>query len=246
MEENAYVILDADTKEYTLENLKKVYSALSHLYGQIKGDRVERSLVNAVLGLSESIISDIGKRLDYNGTLQKEMEKRYGEIRKANLRIRELEEMVGSSKPIDGLKEQVKYLCENVEKFWQEQGFGRYIREFQITKYGGIDLKLSFGFDTMSSLFHDEKPVSRKEELAERIKSVQERGFELVRPKNESHYEMKDCDSNKAKLVEIIMNRFPSAKITKFQIRNHGGCDTELFVISEIEVYIRNMHELAE
>lgn len=246
MDENTFVILDADTKEYTLKQLKEVYSALSHLYGRINEDQAERSLVDAVLGVSESIISDIGKKLDYNGTLQKEMEKRYGEIRKANLRIRELEEMMGSSKPIDGLKEQVKHLCENVEGFWQGYGFGGYIREFYIGKYGGVDLKLSFSFDWLGSLVGDDKPASSREKLAERIKMVQDKGFELVRPKGERRYEMKDCDSNKAKLFDVIMNRFPSAKITKFEARNHGGCDEELFVISEIGVYIRNIHELAE
>ena len=244
MDNETKIVLDADAKEYALKAISEVYSGFSFLYNQLKEDQAERSLVDSVLGLSEHYIAKIGDRLGYNGTLKKELEERHVAIRTANLRIRELEQQLGSSKPINGFKEQVKYLGELIEKFWQDQGFGTYIKDFSLSKWGVLKLELTFSLDRDGSLLDDENPVSSREAHRQRIESLRERSFELLQEECR-RYEMRDCDSNKTKLIEIIRARFPSAVITRFEVRSMNR-NQDTFYISSIEFYIRDLMDLAE
>lgn len=244
MDDETRVALDADAKEYTLKQLVEVYSGLSFLYNQVKEDQVERNLIDSVMGLSEHYLAKIGEKLGYHGTLKKEVEERHAAIRAANLRIQELERMLGSSKPLDGLREQIKHLGEVVENFWQEQGFGSYISKFDIGKYGVIKMELTFSLDRGGTLIKDENPVSSREAHRQRIESLKEHGFELVK-QEDRHFEMKDTDSNKTKLIEIIKTRFPSAMVTRFDIHSMGR-NQDVYYISRIEVYIRDIMDLTE
>ncbi|OPX89448.1 MAG: hypothetical protein A4E53_01525 [Pelotomaculum sp. PtaB.Bin104] len=245
MDEETRVVLDPDAKEFTLKSIAELHSALGFLYDQIKKNQAERSLVDSVLGIAEHCIADAGKKLGYDGTIKKELEERHAAIRAANIRIRELEEQLGSSKPMDGFKEQVKHLAELVEKFWQSQGFGCYVRDFSLGKWGVLKLELTFSLDRADSvLFQEKHPVSKREAHKQRIQSLQDRDFMLLE-EEDRRYEMKDCDSNKAKLVEIIKNRFPSAVITRFDVRSMNR-NLDDYYISSIEVYIRDVMDLVE
>ena len=240
MSEETYIVLNPDDKEFVLKQLTKTYSALSVLYDVVKEDRAKRDLIDNVLGVSEYQLADLSKRLDYEGTLNKQIKERHAAIKAANVRIRELEKQLGSNRPLDGLEQQIKYLHDIVAEFWQSQGFGRYIKGFSVGPYGVLKLKLTFSIGKVGSSFSD-TPVSDRKTHHEQIESLQNQGFELLMENNQDH-EMKNSDTNKEKLINIIKTRFPSAIISRINAHSMG-LNQDMY-IRMIEVHIRNLTDL--
>lgn len=242
------VVLDADGKEYAVKRLRDVAFAAGHLASMLgsEDEIAPRSLANSVLGIMEHAVADLSPVLGYDTRLKQEIEERHVALRHANERIRELEGMLGASKPLDGFCEQTKYIAGVIKDWWEAQGFGsRYFPKFSIGEYGVIELTLVFDLEvgSHSSLFASKDPVSRRERDRERIEGVIGRGYDLIDCGRE-RYLMRDVDGNKAKLVSVLRDRFPSIHIHQFVAKTDVDNPNVYYYIKEIHIYIRNVTDL--
>jgi hypothetical protein len=143
--------------------------------------------------------------------------------------------MIGSTRPLDGLTEQVKLLNKAAEQFWYSQCFGSYIHKFDVTSHGSVNMKLTFSISHIGN-YNSEHPVSERKTLEQRVESLKERGFDLLHTEG-SQYEIADTDNNKGKVLRIIKAEYPSARIGNIKI-SCADPNKEEYYIREIEVYV--------
>lgn len=232
------VILNADQKAVALKGLKDLFFAAQQMHEWLSKDTLTEEMKGTLISLSESYISDVAKATDYESNLAKEKEKRYAEIRNANTRIHDLERQIADMKPIDGLKEQLAGLTRKIDEWWDELGFN-YISEMSFSKWGGLDIKFGFQLGRLSMLLSS-TPVSDKEEDADKIQQLRDKGFIFTEEDREAH--LADNDTNKKLLVQLLEERFPSIRITGMETWN-GRRNKEAH-IRYVTAYLGELNEI--
>jgi hypothetical protein len=252
MDENI-IKLNIDSKEVCLKALKDMNGQIGFFYDLIKKDQLTEEMRDNLSSLFEYSMSDLSKQTGYDSNSAKKVEEKHAEIRNLNLKIRELEEKLGSDDITDKVSAQIKHLTDLVEKWWDIDGF-KYIREIFVRPYGTLEITFGFSFNDFSSSYSD-KPITVKEKHKSWIEEVQERGFRLINSNRDVN--LIDDDHNRKLLAELIKNRFPSAKILqwenyavyktdKFQLRSVNVLIKELREVKALEEYVSKFHEIDE
>ncbi|QZN77358.1 hypothetical protein [Paenibacillus sp. DR312] len=235
------VVLNPDQKAVALKTLKDMFFAAKQLHDWIDTDALSREMAGILPSLIESHFTDISKQLNYESKLTKEKEERHQQIRAANMRVRELERQLGESKPIDGLKEQLRYLASTVSDWWNKYGF-HHVSDENFTEYGHYTARFCFMLDHLS--MYSDTPVTDKRTWKERIQELIEEGWDIVFQDGRRSPQLVDNDNNRARLVKLVQSRFPSAKIIK--TRNWRTDDDGVFTFRDVEVYIYDLQDIPE
>lgn len=240
--ENKIVKLDADSKEVCLKALKDINDQLGFMYQLIKEDKLNEEMRDTLSNLFEHSMADIAKKTGYDSLSAKVLEEKHKAVREANTKIHELERKLGSEDLTDKIKEQIKYLTDLVDKWWDIEGFN-FIREMYFRKYGSVEIELGFSFMDFSTRYSD-KPITAKEKHKSWIEEVQERGFKIESRKGDGAM-LVDCENNRQMLIDMIKNRFPSVKILQFENYNVSRKnDNELFQIRGLKILIRDLRDI--
>ncbi|AKG36114.1 hypothetical protein [Paenibacillus durus] len=240
MTHEANVTFTADDKAVVLKSTKDLFFAAKQLHEWISTDDLSQEMAGILPSLIESHFGEIAKQLGYESVLTKEKEERHREIRKANERIRELENQMGEARPVDGLKEQITHLTSIVSDWWREYGF-RHVSDAGLTQYGFYKAKFCFMLEYMGSTFSD-TPVTDKAQHKSRLEQLQEEGWNIGFDKRGNEPHLIDNDNNRTKLIKLIESRFPSAKIVR--TRNHYSDRRGHYEFRDIEVYIYDLHDI--
>lgn len=233
------LVLTDDEKAVSLKALKDIRFAAATLEEWIKGDHAEQGQADTIMSLLESYHSELAKPLKYESHLTKEREERYADIRRANQEIRQLKEQIGSSKPIDGLADQLRYLHDTVSKWWRVHGFN-FVTDEQFGPYS-YRARFCFQLDSLS-LYDEDKPVTGKKNRQARIKQFEEQGFEFVYDKHGEHPKLLGTNKNLELLCALITSRFPSAAIHNVQYWMDNDSNQPYF--RDMEVYIRDYSDI--
>ncbi|HDR4908338.1 TPA: hypothetical protein QCR48_004853 [Bacillus cereus] len=232
------VVLNADQKVVALKGLKDLFFTVQQMHEWLSKDNLTEEMKGTLISLSECYISDVAKATNYESNLAKEREERHADIRNANIRIRELEQQMANMKPIDGLKEQLAGLTRKIDEWWDELGFN-YISEMSFSKWGGLDIKFGFQLGRVSMLLSS-TPVSDKEDDADKIQQLRDKGFVFTEEDSEAH--LADNDTNKQLLVQLLEERFPSIRITGMETWN-GRRNKEAH-IRYVTAYLGELNEI--
>ncbi|QHW35795.1 hypothetical protein GZH47_33420 (plasmid) [Paenibacillus rhizovicinus] len=234
------VTMTADQEALANKSLKDIYGSVGHLHQLLKEGKLTYEMRNTLMSLIESYVSELGEPLEYAGTLKAEQEKRYKDIRRANGEIHRLREQLGSSKPIDGLDEQLGVLHDTVRDWWNNHGFC-YVSEDSFTQYG---YKVKFGFmlSSMERRSFTKTPVSDEQDHRNRLQELKDAGFEIYMDDDGRDPQLIDNDNNRQLLEQLIKSRFPSAQITSIQSwkANRRDC----FVVRYMDVTIRDYQDV--
>lgn len=241
MNQEQLIELTPDQKAVCLKTTKDMFFAVKQLHEWIEKDSLSKEMSGILPSLIESHFSDLSKLLNYESVLTKEKEERHLQIRKANERIRELENQLGEGKPIDGLKEQLKYLADIVSKWWNKYGF-HHVSDEEFTEYGQYKARFCFMLDHIS-MFSD-TPETDKKNKKDRLKELSDEGWDIVYDDNGRSPELLDNDNNRKRLIKLIEGRFPSAKVVR--TRNHYSNKNGDYKFRDIEVYIYNLRDIVE
>ncbi|HDX9587616.1 TPA: hypothetical protein ROX98_000531 [Bacillus pseudomycoides] len=231
------VVLNADQKAVALKGLKDLFFAAKQMHEWLSEGNLTEEMKGTLISVSESYISDVAKATNYESNLAKERAERHADIRQANMRIRELEQQMADIKPIDGLKEQLKSLTQKIDAWWDEIGFN-YISEMSFSKWGGLDIKFAFSLDRIRTF--SKTPVSDKEEDADKVQQLRDKGFIFTEEDRELH--LADNDTNKRLLVQLLEERFPSITITGME--TWSGRRNREAHIRYVTAYIGELHEI--
>lgn len=237
------VKFDPDQRAVLLKNTKDMMFAAKELHERISKDDLEANMSTVLPSLLESYFIEISKGMDYETHLVKEHEERHQEIRKANQRIRELEERLASDKPIDGLKEQLKYLHDFVYAWWSEVGF-RHVSDISFVGYGNMKIEFSFTMDTWSDSWSD-TPETDREKKVNKIKMLREQGYDLQpEEKGSRTWQVMDTPNNRKLLAELLTTRFPSINITKMESWCRGRGNQDVWTMWRMEAIIYDLHDI--
>lgn len=240
--EEKIVRLNEDEKAVLLKALKDLHHANGQLYGWVERDELTEDMSKILPSLIESHFSEIAKVVDYESHLLAEKEKRHEAIRNANMRIRELEEKLGSNKPVDGIKEQLHHLWKTVQSWWNTEGF-HHVSEECFYPYGGLKVEFHFMLDHYRS--YSKTPETDKRNKNEHIQFLRDKGFEFAdfeRDRSEKLH-LIDNPHNRKLLTSMLRGRFPSIEIHKWG--NHSSrSNPDTFLIWNIDASIVNLGDI--
>lgn len=194
-----------------------------------QGDELIRGVAQASLRITESNISELGKLLGACTEAEQEINRRHGELRAANIRIHELEAMMGQALDPAVIQMGLKSLDEQLNGWWNLEGFGL-VREIS---FGSYNCKVNFS----CSLFGDfhltdsPTPLTDKEQKALWRQSLVDRGFVLFEYSGDMH--LMDCEKTRATLYALFQNRLPGSRISRFiSHENKAGSSLDAIEVS--------------
>lgn len=240
--EGIKVVLTEDEKEVALKTVKDAHFAIQQLYSWLDGDTLTEEMKETLVSLVDYKVADIGEVLGVDTNSKEKVEEKHAEIRKANQKIRELEEKIGANNPIEGLKEQLKALSKLVDSWWDRDGFG-YIKEQKFTSYGNFEAVLGVSFHSFSSSF-SKTPASDRLTKKEWIQSLKDKGYQLYEKERVSDIELIDCPENRKLIEEEIENRFPSAMVHGWESRRILNAPGSVYELSAIKVNILDLTDI--
>jgi hypothetical protein len=240
-----YVVLNEDQKAMLLKDTKDLFFAAKQLHEWLEKGQLLKDMSAVLPSLIESHFVSISKALDYSSHLTKEHEERHIEIRRANQRAHDLEKQLASSKPIDGLAEQLEGLYRTVYDWWKDEGF-RHISDVDFTSHGSMKVEFSFMLDTSSDVLFSDTPVTNAKNKVNKIKKLIEDGFELEKEsENSRSWEVMDTPNNRRLLSVMLIKRFPSINISKIDSWAKGGKNNnEKWTIWRIEAYVHDLRDI--
>lgn len=236
------VVLNEDQKVVLLKALKDIHFATSQLHEWVKKDSLSEEMSKSLPSLIESYFSEAASVLNYESHLLEEKEKRHKDIRRANQTIRELEEKLGSTRGVDGLKEQLKHLSDKVSQWWDEEGFN-HVSEQRFTPYGGLRMEFCFMLEHFTT--YSKTPVSDKITQEEHIQSLRDMGFEFA-DFEKSRSEKLDLilnEKNCTLLTHLLQERFPSLEIHGWGNRRSYS-KPEVFTIKHVDATIYDLGDI--
>ncbi|PFT46233.1 hypothetical protein [Bacillus cereus] len=241
MEEKKFE-LNEEQKSVLLKALKDIHFANAQLREWVRKDSLSVEMSKTLPALIESYFSEASEVLDYESYLLEEKEKRYVEIKKANQTIHELQIKLGSEKPIDGLKEQLKFLSEIVRDWWNIEGFN-HVNEIKYYPYG--EMRVEFCFMLEHYRIYSKTPLADKRSRAEHIQYLRDQGFEFAdfEKGRSEKLNLIDNHQNRTLLLEMLTERFPSIEVHSFS--NHSSySNKEVFIIRHIDASICNLADI--
>jgi hypothetical protein len=238
MNEDGQRFLDSDDVAVVLREIHEVQHALENIAQVLKcGKPLQHELALNVLRISEFRLTDVARiiGIETDGTV--EMEKRYAQLRAANVRIQALETQIGSVQAPELTQLSLRNLHRHLNAWWDLDGFG-HISEIHFGPYG-CAVKFSCALFGAAALADSSTPVSDMEREKLWHESLRQKGFILVNQGGETS--LADCDTNRHALCELITTRLPSAKVTSMDNIHRNQCG---FVLRSVDVHIQNITEI--
>ena len=131
MEQEPLVTLDEDQKAVALIELQELHRVASYLYESVKKDQLTEEMRRVLCSLCEAHTTRAAEILGYDLDLTEEREKRYVEIRTANMRIHELEKQLGCCDITNVVPKKLQLLSRLIRDWWGMEGFG-YVSDIRI------------------------------------------------------------------------------------------------------------------
>jgi hypothetical protein len=233
------VKLNIDQKKTVLNELKDIIRTSAQISKWIEQDSLTLSMVGDMVGLVEFQYTDIAKILGYETHLIKERDERYHEIRDVKNRNYELEQMIASLKPIEGLKEQLNQLSNIVSEWWKSDGFD-FVSDFRFYSGGSAAMKFCFMLNNgYSSGITSTRRHLTKDQY---IKQIKENGYEIKEIEGTGLVVL-DTLNNRMLLRNLLVDRFPSIRLNSFG--NHAvGKHDDIYILDGIDATIFDLRDI--
>jgi len=237
IEKEKLVVLSDDDKKVALKRLTSIYNTTGELYNQLKNSELTEEMKETLFSLLESYTSEASKVMKYDSQATARILERYADIRNANKRIQELEEMLANTTPVTGLKELLYSMHRALYDWWEEQGFNLVTDD----EFGNYGYKGKFCLDTSYISFDSTRPVTEEKEHKSRLEQMIEEGYEFVK-EDRREYVLIDTPKNRELITKIVKDKFPSFEIYKWE--NWKLHKADGFKLRSFEGYIRDFNEL--
>lgn len=231
--------LSADQQAVAAKKIRDINGAIGTILSLLKEEKpVDAELATNCVKVAEFNLADLCKALGVETFSAAEREKRYADLRAANIKIRDLEAQLGATLSPQATQHAIKNTADRLNMWWQTEGFG-YVHELGFGAYGVCHGEFSCSLRGSSFLFDSDTPVTDRKTKAEWLASLRERGFKLAQDGRD--WVLVDCDSNRQALLDLVSTRIPSAKV--FRFANFSRDNEKGFALRHAEIYI---YELAE
>ncbi len=234
-------VLSPDEQAVALRELREEVSAMAYLADLVKkGEPLDLELAYNILSLKESRLSQLAKLLGIELDSAAARDARYADIRAANLKVRELEKLLGQGASAAQTQAHLSVLGDKLNYWWDVHGFG-HVSKMNFTRYGALELELSCMLFGTRVLTHSTAPVTEKQTYEQWVQSLTERGFELATVEGERDPSVIDCDSNRALLRALVAEHLPSAQVvsTSNHYDRSGVC-----TLRDLHVYVHKLSDV--
>lgn len=233
-------VLDEDQSAVLRREVSSMLFALRHLAEMcVPGAPVQRQLIHSILYTSESRLAELGTITGVETDSAAERVRRYAEIRKANLRVHELERQLGGAVTAEQTKQAVAHLISKLNHWWRHEGLGL-VREASLDTWGGLTVTLSCMLFGTTPLTNSSTPVADKAARAAWLKSLEERGFVLADGSGKIGH-LAACEASRDALVRLVKGALPSAQFQN--IKTTMGAK-QVAVMSEVRVCIHDLEDV--
>lgn len=234
------VILNEDQSAVVRREINGMLSALHHLGQMLEpGKPVDRNMVYNVLFVSESRLAQVGTITGVETDSAAEKERRHADLRKANTRVRELENQMGNGESTEQTRHAVAYLSKKVQTWWRRSGLG-HVHDVTFDSWGNMRVALSCTLFGPHSLMDSDSPVSDKAQREAWLESLKAAGFVLA-PGRGRVGDLVACDASLQALEHQVKSAIPSAKFHRASTRR--GRDGVL-VYSDVTFYVENLDDI--
>ena len=210
------VVLDEDQKELATKAIGSAIFSLKTMYDCISKDQLlTGSLATSVMQNCEFSMRDLATILQIETDSKTAIEERFSQIRTANLRIHELEKLLGSQSSEKTFQFQIKEKIARLKSWWRVAGLG-YISDVSLTEYG-MEAEFSCHLSGDFSPQMTTKPVSERENKILWLADLKQRGFEMIKVRGQQS--LMDSPQTRSVLIDLLKNTLPSSRILSFN--NH-------------------------
>ncbi len=206
-----------------------------------KGEELPLGLAKNVLSVSEHKIADLGKLFGVDTVSEQKIEERHAEMRRLNMRVRELEGQIGASYSPGMTQMGLGVLSRHLSHWWEMEGFG-HIAEEHYDRYGAT-IKFSCSLFGGFPLIGSDTPVSDAEHRKLWLQSLRDRGFDLC--DDDGDRGLVDNENNRRVLLDLFAARIPSAIVVSFGCHSSSS-DRRRFTMRDVEVRIRQLADIAQ
>lgn len=185
--------------------------------------------------------ADLCKTLGVETDSTREQERRYRELREANMRAHELEKQLGASQGPDITQACIKMMTERLQAWWRAEGFGH----VSDISFGAYSCKVEFSCNLFGDfrLVDSDTPVSDKENERLWHESLRTRGFELVK-EGRRDWAVLDSDGTRAALFSLLTSRLPSVRIHEVKgVRAHNS---DKFSLRSVTVFVTKIADFLQ
>jgi hypothetical protein len=237
IEKEALVSLNKDDQSIALGELQELYSAVVEVYNRLKNNQLTEKMRDCLLPIIEHHIAEASEILGFDSNSAKNIKERHADLRQANLRIHELEQLLAQKTSIVGLKELFHSIEMALYDWWKGFGFNLVTDH----EFGFFGYKGRFCLDTRTISFAARQPVT--DEIANRLGEMIDEGFEFEQ-EDRDEYVLLDTQNNRDKVDKILKSKFKSARIVEWH--NHLIHEKNNFRLRDFIAYIGNLSELKE
>jgi hypothetical protein len=195
-----------------------------------------QSMANDVLSITESHIKKLGEILGVATQAAEDSERRHAKIAAANMKISELESMLGKDQDPAQIQMALNTLADQLDGWWDLDGFGH----ISDISFGRYSCKVDFSCSLYGTfpLVDSPTPLTDKEKKALWEQSLTQRGFVLFERGGETR--LMDCEKTRQGMRDLFATRLPSAKISAFVSHETKNVSA----LRSIEVYIHKIEEI--
>ena len=243
MEDGGLLTLSEDDREVLAGKLKDGAFALATLRECLKKSlTVDVELVRTTLKVAEHTIADVSGTTGAALDTQEDVEQRSRDLRRLNMRVRELESQIGAGASPEVLRHGLGSVGKKFKTWWKQEGFG-HVAELAFSEYGQLSATLSCHLFGRHSYSMSATPVSDREKHRLWLESLDARGFDLVSESDAGReIEIRDTDRSRAAVAALVSKAFPSAKIV--ETRSHLVYGTTKHALRDVDVTIYDLADV--
>ncbi|MFJ2456561.1 hypothetical protein ACIOWK_33490 [Pseudomonas protegens] len=231
--------LSEDQRAAIKATVKKAQQSLAifpFLLEQSTVPGLTRAQARMAMETTEFELATLGRLLGVDTESKATIEQRFGELRQANMRIRDLEALLGQQMPAEAVQPALGNLARQLRDWWRLEGFG-HTSEIQ---FGEYSLQVRFSLQSLSArpLIAGAEHLSHSERKALWLADLERRGFILH---DDDGKGVTDCPASRDALRVLFAERFPGThKIAQF-VSREGDHASKLV---SVEVYVYDLAQI--
>lgn len=253
MHDESPVELNDDQREVIKKNLGELSMAISFLVDTINSGKLTVSTRHSVCRCIENWASSLTKACGGDSEIDARRKEESAHIRKANLEIHRLEQLIGSNRGFDGIPETMSVMSQTFKDYWELMGFSLvYDSPHRSTIGEGGGFQGCHGHlyyhaacvTSLDSMRGDESaPVTAKKKQQEFVENMAAK-LDLFGEGRHDRYVL-DTPKNRKYIQKALLARFPSLTVEEWCVRSIGRRENKgTFYIRGINIIIDNCAEL--
>lgn len=207
-------------------------NGIGTLYEKVKNENASKEEIQEIITAIEELFHVLAEEEGYDPNYKDRMTETFE--KQSIERLRVLEEKIKNKNSISSVQEQTKMIVDKIRVFWKAAAFN-FVDDVKVTSGGIVEISFGFSLD-YGSMFSDKKVTGAQKAKTNKQELLLE-GYVL----DEKMKHLIDCETNKEKIKNKILERFPSAYIQSWETYMCGNDKQKL---RKLQIRIRDIKDI--